>query len=148
MTSRRKYNSSDSQRMYDSYYMTQAGNGLPVFEGSRNQRGHGFGSILGGLFRSALPMLKRVGGQILRGGAGVLSDVLDGQNFQDSAKRRTSQGLKTLIGENNDIPQQGGGVSRRRKRGRSIKRKKATGQKRTVARKKSRGRKRARDIFS
>ena len=42
----------------------------------RGQRGHGYGSVLSGLFRSAIPMLKRIGKQALTPGAHVASDML------------------------------------------------------------------------
>jgi hypothetical protein len=51
----------DAQKsLFTDYYINQAGGSLPVFQGSRGQRGHGFGSVLSGLFRSAVPMLKRI----------------------------------------------------------------------------------------
>jgi len=48
-----------SSGMYEDYYRSQIGSGLPVFEGSLGQRGHELGSMLSGLFRSAMPMIKR-----------------------------------------------------------------------------------------
>jgi hypothetical protein len=41
------------------YYKPQAGKGYPVFAGRRYQRGHGLGSIFGGLFKAAMPLLKK-----------------------------------------------------------------------------------------
>ena len=65
---------------------------MPVFVGARIQRGHGLGSIFGGLFRSVLPLLKSlgmtVGKQALRTGAQMAGDVLGGQNIKESAKSR------------------------------------------------------------
>jgi hypothetical protein len=40
------------------YYIHQSGKGYPVFAGRRYQRGHGLGSIFGGLFKAAMPLLK------------------------------------------------------------------------------------------
>jgi hypothetical protein len=40
-------------------YIHQAGKGYLVFEGRRYQRGHGLGSIFGGLFKAAMPLLKK-----------------------------------------------------------------------------------------
>jgi hypothetical protein len=37
----------------------QAGKGYPVFAERRYQRGHGLGSIFGGLFKAAMPLLKK-----------------------------------------------------------------------------------------
>jgi hypothetical protein len=36
---------------YQDYYIHQAGKGYPVFAGRRYRRGHGLGSIFGGLFK-------------------------------------------------------------------------------------------------
>ena len=46
-------------RLIEEYYSNQVGNGLPVFSGSRVQKGHGIGSLLSGLVRSAVPLIKR-----------------------------------------------------------------------------------------
>ena len=58
---------------YNEYYAQQVGGALPYFTGSRVQRGHGFGSLLGGLLRTVAPLIKR--------------DVLSGQNIRTAAKR-------------------------------------------------------------
>jgi hypothetical protein len=47
-------------KAYHDYYIHQAGKGYPVFAGRRYQRGHGLGSIFGGLFKAAMPLLKKV----------------------------------------------------------------------------------------
>ena len=49
----------DSRDMYTDYYVQQSGTGIPIYHGARTQRGHGLGSILSGLFRSAFPLIKR-----------------------------------------------------------------------------------------
>ncbi|KAJ8020741.1 hypothetical protein HOLleu_40415 [Holothuria leucospilota] len=49
----------NDSRDYEQYYLQQVGNGLPVFHGARVQKGHGLGNILGGLFRSAMPLFQR-----------------------------------------------------------------------------------------
>ena len=84
------------------------GAGLPIYAGSRRQRG---GSVLGALARTALPVLKRLGRQALktatRHGIGMAKDVmldtLAGHNIKDSLKERGKQHLKTfgtrLIGD-------------------------------------------------
>ena len=46
-------------KAYHDYYIHQAGKGYPVFAGRRYQRGHGLGSIFGGLFKAAVPLLKK-----------------------------------------------------------------------------------------
>lgn len=95
---KRKFCCDASRDMYESYYLKQSGSGVPVFVGSRGQRGHGIGSVLGGLFRSAVPMLKRglanFGRQALRTGLDIANDVVEGGNFRESAKRHAVSGLK------------------------------------------------------
>ena len=89
---RKKFCCDASRCMYEDYYMQQSGSGLPVFQGSRGQRGHGIGSVLSGLFRSAVPMLKRglatFGKQALKSGLEILGDVTEGKSFKDSARDR------------------------------------------------------------
>ena len=79
---------------FEDYYLNQAGNGIPFFSGSRTQRGHGLGSVLGGLFKSAVPILKRgvktLGKHALRTGLQIASDVVEGKNFKTAAR----EGLK------------------------------------------------------
>ena len=69
---------------------------LPVFAGPGNQRGYGLGGMLSGLFRTAMPFVKRgaaslakeVGKEALTTGAGILEDVMTGQNVKRAATRR------------------------------------------------------------
>ena len=76
--------------MYETYYLNQAGNGYPVFAGSRMQRGHGLGSIFSGLFKAATPLLKRgakaLGKQALSTGMELASDLIEGKKIEDSSK--------------------------------------------------------------
>ena len=44
---------------YNDYYARQSGGVLPYFVGARYQRGHGLGSLFGGLLRIAMPLIKR-----------------------------------------------------------------------------------------
>ena len=55
----------DDAMNYNEYYAQQVGGALPYFTGSRVQRGHGFGSLLGGLLRTVAPLIK-----MWRAGAG------------------------------------------------------------------------------
>lgn len=75
---------------YEDYYVRQVGDGLPVFVGARVQRGHGLGSLFGGLIRSAMPLIKRgalaLGKGALKTGLGVAGDVLSGQSIKESAE--------------------------------------------------------------
>jgi len=126
----------DAQKaLYTDYYVNQAGGSMPVFQGSRGQRGHGFGSVLSGLFRSAMPMLKRIGKQALTTGVYIASDMLSGKKFDESAKARVRRGIKSFLPTDDDISEQTG--SGRTRRG--LKRKRAT--------KRRKFSKRHRDIF-
>ena len=105
----------DAQKsLFTDYYADQAGGSMPVFQGMRGQRGHGFGSVLSGLFRSALPMLKRVGKQALMSGAHIASDMLSGKNFGDSARLRVRQGIKSFLPPDDEVSEQTGDGRRRR----------------------------------
>jgi hypothetical protein len=122
---RRKYCCDASSGTYEDYYVNQAGSGLPIFQGSRGQRGHGVGSVLGGLFRSALPMLKRVGSQALRTGARIASDMASGKKFSDVALQRISEGISSLADPESVTLQTGTGRARRRRFVAAKKRKRA-----------------------
>ena len=114
---------------YENYYLQQAGSGIPAYAGVPSQRGHGLGSILGGLFRGALPLLKNigktVGKQLLKSGLEVASDVVSGQKFKTSMKRRAREGASTLLGV-----QSGSGVQRKRSPLKSASSRKGVGRKR------------------
>ena len=87
-------------KAYENYYLQQVGQGIPVFEGANLQRGYGLGGILGGLLRSALPMLRRgvqsFGKQALSTGLNIAQDTINGQNFKAAAKRRMKETGRTL----------------------------------------------------
>ena len=86
--------------LYEDYYMRQSEGEVPVFYGARTQKGHGLGSILGGLFRRALPFLSS-GAKILGQQAmNVASGMIDSKSFQDSAKSRLKEGIKTFVTSN------------------------------------------------
>lgn len=82
---------------YEDYYRQQAGNGIsPLwFKESPHQRGHGIGSFLGGLFQTALPLLKKsgiaIGKELLSSGVNVLNDVGDGSTFKGSVNTRLGE---------------------------------------------------------
>ena len=115
-----------SRTLYEDYYTRQSGGEVPVFYGARTQRGHGLGSILGGLFRRALPFVSS-GAKILgQQATNVISDMIDGKSFQDSAKSRLKEDIKTFITSNPVIPQSGSGVRRKRRRHPSSKQSKKT----------------------
>lgn len=103
----RKYCCDASKIDYENYYMDQVGSGLPIFVGSRGQRGHGLGSVLGGLFRSAVPMVKKglasLGKNAIRTGLSIATDVLEGKNAGEAAKSRLAQGIKNLVDEHEPV---------------------------------------------
>ena len=64
---------------------------MPVFVGTKRQRGHSIGSMLSGLFRNVvLPFLKgnvgSLAGNVLKTGAQVLDDVVQGKSLKDTVK--------------------------------------------------------------
>ena len=87
---------------YEDYYANQAGNGISQhwFKGSPHQRGHGVGSFLGGLFRTALPLLKKgaltAGRELLNSGVNMLTDLDTGVSFKESAKKRLNESVNNL----------------------------------------------------
>src|SRR6266568_4813231 len=113
-----------SRRMYEDYYADQSGGGgVPYYSGTAGQRGHGLGSILSGLFRSAMPMIKRglafFGKHALKTGLEVANDVVEGSSFVNSARRRVPEGINrftTAAGFTN----QAGSGRRRRARSASV----------------------------
>ena len=77
------------------------GGALPYIVGAKVQRGHGLGSLLGGLLRSVAPLIRRgavaVGKRALRTGAQIADDVMNGQNIKQAAKRRVTNAGKDLV---------------------------------------------------
>ena len=105
-----------SRALYEDNYTRQSGGEVPVFYGARTQIGHCLGSILGGLFRRALPCLSSGANILGQQAMKVASDMIDGKSFQNSAKSRLKEGMKTFVTSNPIIPQSGSGVERKRRR--------------------------------
>jgi hypothetical protein len=86
-----------SERVYDGYFASQRGHGLPYFAGAHVQRGHGLGGLFKSLGAALLPVLKSgakfAGKELLSSGGQVISDVLEGRNVMDSLRQRGKQGL-------------------------------------------------------
>lgn len=99
--SKSRYCCDTHRPLYDDYYTTQAGSGLPVFVGARMQRGHGIGSVLGGLFRSAMPLIKKgvstLGKQALRTGLEFAGDLLQGKTAKEAAVDRSKMAAANLL---------------------------------------------------
>ena len=92
---------------YKDYYIrSQFGSGLlPAYGGVPRQKGHSLGTFLGGLFKSAIPLLSTVGRNVaktagkalLSTGASVLSDVLGGQSIGSSISNRSKAAGQKLL---------------------------------------------------
>ena len=93
---RKPFHCDASRAVYEDYYTRQSGGEIPVFYGARTQRGHGLGSILGGLLRRALSFLSSEGKILGQNAMNVAPDMIDGKSFQDSAKSRLKEGIKPL----------------------------------------------------
>ena len=130
---------SASRASYEDYYKKQNGGEIPIFYGSRMQRGHGIGSILGGLFRKALPFLKRgginLGKQLLSSGIDVANDMIDGKKFKDAAIDRLPEGINQFANRMGFNRQSGSGVRTSRKRKAAVGQGKKTPAKKTPAKK-------------
>ena len=133
-------------KIYEDYYLNQVGQGMPTFQGPNLQRGYGLGGILGGLLRSAMPLLKQgakvLGKHALKTGVNIATDALAGQSLKAATKRRLQESGKTL-GRQVVNRMRGGG--RGRKQNKSIKRKRTSGPK--VISRKRKIQRRSRDIF-
>lgn len=101
---------------FESYYVNQAGNGLPGFHGVKWQRGHGF---FGRLLQMVLPVIKRalpvVGKQALSTGISLGKDILAGENVKSSFKNRLKEAGNNLLTEaENSLTQKGSGRRKRK----------------------------------
>lgn len=107
---------------YDEYFDIQHGGGRQsgierVYVGTPNQRGHGIGSFLGGLFRRVLPLLskgaKAIGKEVVRSGMHVARDVIQRDiPFKESFNTRmkdSAENLKRKAEEKIDILMEGSG---------------------------------------
>ena len=87
-------------RGYEEYYCGQAGGSIPVFAGGVH-KGAGLGSILSGLGRSFIPLLKRGGKELLtRGlntGMKIAGDVLAGKSVKSSFQNRGKEAGRDLF---------------------------------------------------
>ena len=90
-------------KSFEDYYLHQAGHGYPVYAGSRVQRGHGLGSIFGGLFKAAAPLLKKgakkLGREALKTGLHIAGDVIQGKNFKEATQSGAKAAGKRMLQE-------------------------------------------------
>jgi hypothetical protein len=115
------YDGEGDRRAFENYYVSQCGHGMPVFYGARMQRGHGIGSIFGGLFRTIFPILKRVapaiGRQALETGMQIAGDVAGDRSVKEAAKTRVVEAIEKGINKIASAQNQtGSGISRKRTR--------------------------------
>lgn len=95
-------------KIWFDYFLAQAkqtGHGINGFEGLPYQRGNGLGSFFGRLFRSILPVakkvgksaLKTVGKEALKFTGNVIGDVAEGENIKKSIQRRGKQSGQDVL---------------------------------------------------
>lgn len=114
---------------YNQFYDQSGGSMIPIFQGSKYQRGNGLGSIFSGLLKAAVPMLKRgaatLGRTALKAGVNVARDALGGKNikeaFKDNAKSAGRELLNKSINRASETIDRSGSpprraIKRRRKR--------------------------------
>ena len=79
----------------------QTGSGIPVFKGAVIQRGHGLGSLVKGLFKSAAPLLKKgalaLGKEAMNTGFNVVQDALNGESLKTAVRKNASRAGKRLV---------------------------------------------------
>jgi hypothetical protein len=110
---------------YEGYYLNQAGNGLAGFEGDRYQKGSGFFSSL---WKFLAPGAKLLGRKFLGHAADLGSDILKGEDFKESAKKRLKLAGKDVLNEAveraKSFAQNGSGRRRKRRTKKSSKKSK------------------------
>ena len=91
-----------SEKQWADFYMAQAlQHGGGAFVGIPYQRGAGLGALFKGIFRSVMPVVKKVGKTVgkaaLTTGAQIASDALAGENMGVAAEKRGRAAAKRLI---------------------------------------------------
>lgn len=107
---------------YDEYYLNQAGGKLPVFQGTKFQRGHGF---FGRLFKFFLPIVKSalpvVGKHALSTGLSIGKDLIEGEKFSNTARKRLKETGANILDEiSQKFNKQSGSGKKRKKRKRKM----------------------------
>jgi hypothetical protein len=116
-----------------SYYIEQAGSGISGYSGSRYQHGYGF---LGKIFKKLKPALKYFGREGIKTASAIGRDLLNGENFIESAKANivnTGKNIMTdAIGRAEEyVKQNGNGLKRKRVCKKTVKRRKVAKKKST-----------------
>ena len=116
-----------NDKIWFDYYLDQArqsGHGLSGFQGMPYQRGNGLGSFFGRLFRSILPVAKRIGKSALKTvgrealdmGANVIGDLSKGRTAKEAFKEHGLKATRNLINKAGTIVknQSGGRIGKRK----------------------------------
>jgi hypothetical protein len=101
---------------YMSYYVDQAGSGYAAYSGARYQNGNGF---LGKILKKFKPALRYIGRQGLKTVSSIGRDLLNGENFIESAKANFTNTGKNILSDAIDradkyVEQNGNGLKRKR----------------------------------
>ena len=95
------YDPEESRPYYSKYYSDQVGHGIGVFEGDTIQTGRGIGSVVRSLFKTTLPLIKSgakaAGRELLKTGATIASEALQGRNFKESAAENFKEAGSSLL---------------------------------------------------
>ena len=99
-------------------YVNQKGaGGMPVFYGSRYQRGMGLGSMFKSFFRWIAPIVKThavpvikdaakfVGTEAVKTATNIASDAIEGKNFNESVKERAKETIENFGGKVSNVIQ-------------------------------------------
>ena len=89
---------------YKEYYINQIGGSFPVFRGDPFQRGYGLGGAFRRFFKwvmpiinqHALPVVKNVGKELVKGVSNVAMDSIEGKNFEESANNRLNEAVNNI----------------------------------------------------
>ena len=107
-----------------SFINQRGAGGMPVFNGSRYQKGMGLGSM----FKSVAPIVKThavpvikdaakfVGFEAIITAANIASDAIDGKNFNESIKERAKETIENLSDKVTTVIQKGGETINYKKR--------------------------------
>ena len=114
------YDFNTSSHVFKHYYQSQTGAGgsIPVFRGSTRQRGYGIGGIFSKVFQRLAPVLKNVaksaGRQLVKSGANIITDVIDGRSLRNAAMSNLSSGGQQLVSSlTSKLTKKRGGVKRK-----------------------------------
>ena len=103
MTNHRKPPSPETCPYTEYYLNQQRGGSMPVFRGTRYQKGHGLGIVFAKLFRHATPLFKRgvsyVGKQALNSGRHIVQDVFAGSSLRTAARRQLKRVGDELVND-------------------------------------------------